>query len=64
MKELLVDAVCGAGVPREMTRDGHALYITQAWGEHRVWRRPVLEALTEEELRTLYTKIKDYYAGK
>lgn len=64
MKEMLVDAICGAGVPREMTRSKHDLYITMAWGEHRVWRRPVLQELSEEELRTLYSIIKDHYASR
>lgn len=64
MKEMLVDAICGAGVPRVMTRGEHAPLVTKAWGEHRTWKRPVLQELSEEELRTLYSKIKDYYAGK
>ena len=64
MKEMLVDAICGAGVPREMTRGEHADFTTTAWGTHRAWKRPALQALTEEELRALYTKIKDSYASK
>lgn len=64
MKEMLVDAICGAGVPRGMTRGEHAPLVTKAWGEHRTWKRPALLDMPEDALRALYEEIKDHYASK
>ena len=58
-KELLIDAVIGAGVPREMIRGEYAPLVTLAWGEHRTWKQPPLHEMTEEELHALYSKIKE-----
>lgn len=64
MKEMLVDAVRGAGVPRELTRGDYAKLIAEAWGNHNVWKKPDLQQMSEDELRELYTKIKDIYASQ
>ena len=60
MKEMLIDAIRGAGVPRAMTRGKYAPLVTLAWGEHRTWKQPPLHEMTEEELRALYHEIKDH----
>lgn len=69
MKELYIDAICGAGFPSydfagEAVKAGKARFTGNQHNERWEWDRTALNKGTEQELRTLYSKIKDYYAGK
>ncbi len=65
MKELLIDAICGAGFPSfgfadEAVKAGKAEFTGNQWNDKWEWDREALARGTENELRTLYNKIKEF----
>ena len=64
MKEMLVDAIVGAGFPSSRFADkaeklGLAIFTGSQWNERWEWNRKALAACTEDELQALYAKIKE-----
>ena len=64
MKELLVDAIVGAGFPSNRFADkaekaGLAIFTGSQWNERWGWDQKALAACTEDELQALYAKIKE-----
>ena len=64
MKELLIDAIRGAGFPSfdfadEAVKAGKAEFTGNQWNDKWEWNRKALARGTEDELRALYSKIKE-----
>ena len=64
MKELLIDAIVGAGFPSSKFADkaekaGLAIFTGSQWNERWGWNRQALAEESEEALQALYAKIKE-----
>lgn len=64
-KELVVDAICGAGFPthdlaERYTRHGFATFTGNQWNEAWTWNRPALNQLSLPGLQEMYQSIKEH----